>query len=67
MNETPTSENGIWFLVEEIGVLLLPCGVGPESLQMQLPPPPRSTCVSVLPPRKDMCALNDGGPPLPSF
>lgn len=40
MNETPTSENGIWFLVEEIGVLLLPCGVGPESLQMQLPPPP---------------------------
>lgn len=39
MNETPTSENGIWFLVKEIGALLFSCRVGSESLQMQLGAP----------------------------
>lgn len=65
MNETPTGENGIWFLVKEFGVLLFPFRVGPESLQMQLGP--HSTRISAVPPRKDICALNDGGSPSSLF
>lgn len=33
MNEIPRSENGIWFLVEEIRVLSLTRGLGPESVK----------------------------------
>lgn len=34
MNGIPTSENGIWFSTEEIGVLSVKRGVCPESFQV---------------------------------